>query len=294
MTSEVSFSEPPAPISDSLLVALFVALIVHAIVILSINFTVPKPEKTNKTIAVTIANMPAKKAPKKAEVLAQENQQAAGSKTTPRKRSPVQKISSAGKAKADHKPQQKKTPPPKVKRTQPVRKVVTQQKAKTKVDSIEKTAASVAAKTPHLSPETLAKQIAQLGAEVRYKPQNSEQSRIKFINSVSTHKFLAAQYMEDWRRKVERTGNMNYPEVARKKHLTGKLTMDVGIRHDGSVYKIRISRSSGYKLLDDAAKRIVRMSAPFAPFPKALREEVDVLIITRVWEFSDESGLSAQ
>ena len=98
----------------------------------------------------------------------------------------------------------------------------------------------------------------------------------------------------DWQKKVERTGNLNYPEIARKKHFTGTLKMSVGINHDGSIYSIRISKSSGYRALDDAAKRIVRISAPFAPLPKELRKELDVLVITRVWQFSDESGMVAK
>ncbi len=292
MTADVSFTKPPAPVSDALLVALFIAFVVHAVIILGVNFTAPKPAKVNKSISVTIANMPAKQAPKKAEFLAQDNQQAAGSKSTERIRPPAQKIPSAGHT--GEQMRKKSEPPSKTKKVEPVPRVITQQKAKEKINNAEKSPAPVEEKRPRLSAEMLSRQIAQLGAEIRYKPQSSEQSRIKFINSVSTHKYLAAQYMEDWRRKVEKTGNMNYPEVARKKHLTGKLTMDVGIRHDGSIYNIRISRSSGYKLLDDAAKRIVRISAPFAPLPKALREELDVLIITRVWEFTDESGLLAQ
>ena len=108
---------------------------------------------------------------------------------------------------------------------------------------------------------------------------------------MSAHKYVAAQYMKDWESKVERTGNLNYPEAAAKKNFSGTLTMDVGIKADGSIYSIRVSRSSGNPALDEAAKKIVRMSAPFAPLPLDIRKELDVLVITRVWKFSDESGL---
>ncbi len=291
MNADVSFSKPPAPASDAFLAALFVAVIVHVILIIGIHFSVPKTDKTHKTISVTIANMPAQKAPDKARFLAQENQRAAGAKTTEHK-SPAQSIASLGLAgKRVQKPGKLASS---LKKPNPVKKVVTQVHANTKINRAKKTPKETTKpQRPRLTPDRLARQLAQLGAEVRYKKPSTEQSRIKFINSVSTHKFLAAQYMEDWQRKVEKTGNMNYPETARQKHLTGKLTMDVGIRHDGRIYSIRISKSSGYKLLDDAAKRIVRMSAPFAPLPEVLRKELDVLVITRVWEFSDESGMSA-
>jgi protein TonB len=100
--------------------------------------------------------------------------------------------------------------------------------------------------------------------------------------------------MKDWENKVEHTGNLNYPEVALKKGYSGSLTMDVGVNADGSIYSIRIGKSSGNVELDEAAKKIVRMSAPFASLPLDLRKEVDVLVITRVWKFSDESGLVTQ
>jgi protein TonB len=100
--------------------------------------------------------------------------------------------------------------------------------------------------------------------------------------------------MKDWENKVERTGNLNYPDVAKKKGFSGTLTMDVGIKADGSIYSIRITKSSGNKALDDAAKRIVRLSAPFAALPKELLKELDVLVIPRVWKFSDESGMTTR
>jgi protein TonB len=85
---------------------------------------------------------------------------------------------------------------------------------------------------------------------------------------------------------------MNYPEVAAKKNFSGRLTMDVGIKADGSIHSIAVTRSSGHPALDEAAKNIVKMSAPFAPFSTELLKEVNVLVITRVWKFSDESGMS--
>ena len=146
-------------------------------------------------------------------------------------------------------------------------------------------------KRPQLTAESLQQQIAQLGTEIRQSQPSADQTKIKFVDSVSAHKYVAAQYMKDWESKVERTGNLNYPEAAAKKNFSGTLTMDVGINADGSIYSIRINRSSGNPALDEAAKKIVRMSAPFAPLPLDLRKELDVLVITRVWKFSDESGL---
>lgn len=289
MVTEPNYSfQPPTSIGDSLLVALFFAAVVHVLIILGVNFSVPEPPKVNKSISITIANSPTSKAPEKADFLAQENQQGAGSEKN-KTRPPAQQIPSRGKSpeKRISKSEARSKP------AQP-KKVITQQTSDVHLKTAEKTETSVRKNLPELSPDALARQVAQLGAEIRYNHKNAEQSRIKFINSVSTHKYLAAQYIMDWQNKVEKTGNLNYPEIARKKHYTGKLTMDVGINHDGTIYSMRINKSSGYKALDDAAKRIVQMSAPFAPLPKELQKELDVLVITRVWQFSDESGMSAQ
>ena len=111
---------------------------------------------------------------------------------------------------------------------------------------------------------------------------------------MSTHKYLAAQYISDWERKVERVGNLNYPDVAQKKGFSAILAMDVGVNTDGSIYSMRVTRSSGNAELDEAAQRIVRISAPFSPLPDELQHELDVLVISRVWKFSDESGMTAR
>ena len=172
------------------------------------------------------------------------------------------------------------------------KKIISQQEVKK--SNVLSTEVSKSQTAPKLTAESLQQQLMQLGSEIRQSQPSAEQTKIKFINSVSTHKYVAAQYMKDWENKVERTGNLNYPEAASKKNFSGTLTMDVGINADGSVYSIRINKSSGNPELDEAAKKIVRMSAPFPPLPLDLRKEVDVLVITRVWKFSDESGLVTQ
>ncbi|MFA5921579.1 MAG: TonB family protein [Methylococcaceae bacterium] len=288
MTNKAIFV-PSATLSnnDSLLIALFVAVIVHIVLVLGMNFTTPQPEKINKSIDITLINTPAKKEPEKSNFIAQENQLGAGEKTKkpepPVHKRPIRENS-------QKKPIKKIAPEeskPKV-----AQKIITQQKAEKKVVTASKAAVvRQTEKHPQLTAEALHQQIAQLGTEIRQSQPSADQTKIKFVNSVSAHKYVAAQYMKDWESKVERTGNRNYPEAAAKKNFSGTLTMDVGINADGSIYSIRISRSSGNPELDEAAKKIVRMSAPFAPLPLELRKELDVLVITRVWKFSDESGL---
>ena len=107
--------------------------------------------------------------------------------------------------------------------------------------------------------------------------------RKKFIGANATE-YRFAQYEEDWRVKIERVGTVNYPAEARGK-LYGNLRLTVAIRADGSVESIELDRSSGLKVLDAAAFKIVRMATPFAAFPPDIRRDTDLLVITRTWFF---------
>lgn len=291
MTNPTMFY-PSASLSnnDSLLIALFVAAVAHIVIVLGINFTTPQPEKISRSIDITLVNTPVKKAPEKTKFLAQENQLGAGGGTT-KPEPPAQKLSSQGNS---QKKQLKKSAPEESK-LKAKQKIIAQQKAEKKVVAANKAAVvNSKEKHPQLSPETLHQQIAQLGTEIRHSQQSADQAKVKFVNSVGAHQYVAAQYEKDWEGKVERTGNLNYPEVATQKNFSATLIMDVGIKADGDIYSIRINQSSGNQALDEAAKRIVRMSAPFAPLPTELLKELDVLIITRVWKFSDESGMTTR
>ena len=107
--------------------------------------------------------------------------------------------------------------------------------------------------------------------------------RKKFIGAnVSEYRF--AQYEEDWRAKVERVGTLNYPAEARGR-VYGNLRLTVTIRPDGNVESVELDRSSGLKVLDAAAFKIVRMAGPYAPFPPDIRRDTDLLVITRTWFF---------
>jgi protein TonB len=109
-------------------------------------------------------------------------------------------------------------------------------------------------------------------------------AREKYINP-SAMTTLEGFYLENWRRKVERVGTLNFPEEARKLSLTTGPTLDVAIRADGSLHSITLLHSSGHKTLDEAAFQIVNLAAPYAPFPKALQHQFDILHIVRKWKF---------
>lgn len=120
-----------------------------------------------------------------------------------------------------------------------------------------------------------------------------KQPRRKYIGA-RTKEYKYALYAEAWRQKVETLGNMNYPEEAREKKFSGQLRMTVSLKPDGRIDNIEINQSSGFKILDEAAKKIVELGAPYAPFPEDIRKEVDILSITRTWTFSKDETLSSQ
>ena len=103
-----------------------------------------------------------------------------------------------------------------------------------------------------------------------------------------------AAYMEAWRSKVERIGNLNYPDEARRARLSGNLLLDVSLNPDGTINDIVLRRSSGKRVLDDAAVRIVKLAAPYGKFPASISTEVDILHIQRTWQFSTNNRFASR
>lgn len=132
--------------------------------------------------------------------------------------------------------------------------------------------------------------IASLSAEVKRKLEAKAARPKRTFISASTKEYRFAAYMEAWRAKVERIGNLNYPEEARKRKLNGSLILDVALNPDGTVNQITVRKSSGHKILDDAAIRIVHLASPFAPFPDNIKKDTDILHITRTWQFLNNQG----
>jgi len=134
--------------------------------------------------------------------------------------------------------------------------------------------------------------IARLEAQVdKRMDAYAKRPRRKFVGA-RTREYRFAQYVEDWRQKIERVGTLNYPEAARGK-VYGSLLLSVILRADGSVVKIDVLRSSGHEILDQAAQRIVQLGAPYAEFPPDIRRDTDQLEIVRTWNFTSTDTLKA-
>jgi protein TonB len=131
--------------------------------------------------------------------------------------------------------------------------------------------------------------IASLSAEIQQRlDARSQRPRRRFV-SASTREYRYAAYMEAWRSKVERVGNLNYPDEARRRNLSGSLILEVIIEPNGKVHEMIVRRPSGHAVLDDAAQRIVALAGPFAPFPPDIARDTDYLHITRTWQFLDSA-----
>jgi len=135
--------------------------------------------------------------------------------------------------------------------------------------------------------------MARLEAQIS-KQQDEYQKRPKrkFVGA-RTQEYRFATYVEAWRQKVERVGNLNYPAAAREQKIYGQLRMTVSIKADGSLEKIEINQSSGHQILDSAARRIVELAAPYSPFPEDIRKDTDILSITRTWTFTRQDSLAS-
>ena len=139
---------------------------------------------------------------------------------------------------------------------------------------------------------TRALMLARLEGEIAKEIDDyNQRPKRKFVGArVEEYRF--AQYVEDWRQKVERVGNLNYPDSARGR-LYGNLVMTVSIKKDGALERVEINRSSGHPLLDESAMRIVRLAAPYAVFSETMRRDTDILEITRTWSFTGSDQLRA-
>lgn len=140
---------------------------------------------------------------------------------------------------------------------------------------------------------TSALAIARLEAQIdKNFEEYQKRPRKKFIGA-RTSEYRFAQYVEDWRQKIERVGTLNYPDAARGR-LYGSLLLSVIIKSDGTVQSVDVIRSSGQKVLDDAARRIVQLGSPYAPFPADIRRDFDIIDITRTWTFTNADKVMAE
>lgn len=278
--------------ADRLGFTLFLAALIHLALLLGVGFTMVEPKQITRTLEITLATFKSEKAPEKADFLAQDNQQ--GSGTLDKKAVPKTTEVAPFQDNKVNKVTPPPTPKPEVKQAAPKAAVTTiapkPQKAATQP---EKAKTEPAKPAPTFDSSQLSDQISSLEAELANEQQlYAKRPRIYRLNAASTMRDKGAWYKDEWRKKVERIGNLNYPDEARRQQIYGNLRLLVSINRDGSLYEVQVLESSGQPLLDQAAQRIVRLAAPFAPFTGDLND-IDRLEIIRTWKFAKGDRLSS-
>ncbi len=274
--------------ADRFGVALLFSLLLHAIVILGIGFGFAKPAPSLPTLDVTLINTSNAKAPKKADFLAQADNAGGGnSDKAHRPGSPFNgplPVSNPGVAPVPVMPAA-----PRRQAASGAHVVVTQAQSRNQVAQQRDTRAEPqSAETVAAIPVERRLEMARLAQAVRREEQSyARRPRRRYI-SANTRSVADAAYQVAWVNRIERVGNLNYPDAARRRHLHGDLILTVVIASDGQVREVTVNHSSGYRVLDDAAIRIVHLAAPFPPIPRendASGHRITELAITRTWQF---------
>jgi protein TonB len=270
--------------------ALIVSILLHVAIIFGVALKAPEKPRAldaKQSLEVVLVNAKSEKPPEKADALAQHNLHGGGNTEEKKRASTPLPVVPQQKREAE------KVALQRVQQLErEARQLMTEAKSDTRVETAPPAKPSPTAE-PEAKPQPSASDIMQKSLELaRLEAKISrnwnayqERPRRKFIGS-RTQEYRFARYVEDWRQKIERVGDLNYPEGAREQRLHGRLVVTVAIRADGTVEQIDINTPSGYKVLDDAAKHIVQLAAPFSPFPPDIAKDVDILHITRTWTFT--------
>lgn len=280
---------PPAA-ERNLWLAVGGSLLLHAL-LLSLHFSFPDASRAIQTRALDIILVNSKSAqrPSDAQALAQANLDGGGnSEQNRRVRTPLPP--SPRQQRGNELEQAEK----RIKALEAQQqRLLTQAASATPVATADALAPAVPA--PGISGADLASRalsMARLEGEIaRDADEYNKRPRKKFVGT-RADEYRFAQYIEDWRQKVERVGTLNYPEEA-KGRLYGSLILSVSIKSDGAVDKVEINRSSGHRILDDAARRIVAMAGA-AAFPPDIRRDTDILVITRSWRFTRSDSVETK
>jgi protein TonB len=279
--------------NDRFAVSVLMALGLHAVMLLGIGFVMDFKPLTHplETLDVVLVNWRSETTPDEADFLAQASQQGGGESVDASRPSQENTGASPGPAEGeDPLDQQEQTSSVNDAAREQILLENDNAEQSQQITSIEQPETPLPS-AASLMQESMRMAKLQPGIQ-RDRESQSKLPRRKWI-SANTRQYEFAAYMQAWVAKVERVGNLNYPEEIRRLKLVGDLVMTVGISRDGSVESIDIQRSSGLPQLDQAATRIVRLAGPYSPLPEQINASVDVLHITRTWRFSrDFKGLN--
>ena len=281
-----------ALLKQPLALAVVLSAAVHAFLLFGIGVSLPDPRNLAKALQpleVTLVNSKSRSRPSQADALAQANLDGGGNTAEDRHASTPMPTLDEG---------QQFTPEQAAQKVQQL-----EQDAKRMLTQLKSTHSVKQEKNPERKPAAddsgpdlvqRSLEIARLEAQIDKDYSAYQKMPRRTRIGARTQEYRFAQYVEDWRIKIERIGNLNYPEDARRNKIYGSLVLTVSIRADGSLESVNVDHPSGQRILDAAAIRIVKLAAPFAPLPPDIRKDTDVLSITRTWVFTPTNQLQGE
>lgn len=286
-----TFADP-----DRLGLSVFGSTLFHLVVVLGVGFAAPHivPPSAD-TLEITLVQTSTKRAPKEADYLAQANADGGGNASDRKRASSPLPVLELGlsrglpelRAREDPLRSQAPNRNEELLTAESQRRLSGARRATEPLTERPRSTPGDASQSQrNLARAQLTAALDQSWQELQSMP------RHKYI-SARTREYRYAKYMDAWRAKVERVGNLNYPVEARARGISGTLVLDVAIAHDGNVKEIKLVRPADVVMLNEAATRIVQQASPFEPFPPDIRSNTDVLHITRTWRFG-ESGLTSE
>ncbi len=278
-------AKPSISASDRLGFTLFLALTLHAILVLGISFKSSEDSEPQSlpTLDIILANSKSFETPDNPDYLSQVDQIGGGNQEEKARpgapvsaNTPIDQKGLSDQAREELQKQQLSISQ---------LYFLTQQEAAQQVDKNrqQKSAENESQQASEIDQRRT--RIARLQAEIRQMAEDYAKRPKVLTLTASTRKAVEAGYLAAWVHKIEHTGNLNYPQDARIKQLDGRLRMSVRIDSQGRVLDVNITKSSGTTILDEAARRILRMAEPFPAFPDELKERADQIVIIRTWDF---------
>jgi periplasmic protein TonB len=278
--------DPAAKTHDRIGFTISMAIAFHVAVLLGMGFALQLPKGSSaKRMDITLSNYATDKTVLDADYAAQTNQEASGSESKKRelRTTEIAPVNDSTIRKVED----NMAAPRQQAQTQNMLVVTTQSRSENQANKAQpKPEQSV--EDFQGDQEILLRQmeIASLQAKLDKAEQlYARLPRVRRATSVATKAAVDAEYLYNWQTRIETLGNQHYPKEAKQQKLYGDVTVLVSINKDGSLKDVRILESSGHKILDSAALKIVRLSSPYQPFPKAISEDTDVLEIVRTWQF---------
>jgi len=285
-TSAATFAleRPEAEIDagDRLSFALFLVAALHVAIILGISFVLPEPREATRSLEVTLAQFQSQEVSLEADFLAQADQEGSGNLDAAQEMTSDRPSHDDAAVLADA-----FEPAPPIAKEGSDTRSITSTRSPFRVQDSEAVIAEPEA-SPDLRDVMLRRAQALSSLDARQSTevqQDARGPRVRRITSASTRTAVEAAYVNAWRNKIETIGNLNYPAQARRHSLEGDLRLLVEIDASGALRHVRILDSSGSAVLDEAAMRIVRLGAPYLPFPEAMRRDAEILQIVRTWQF---------